>query len=375
MADQGISRRQFVQTTAAVAAGATVLSSAQGADNIREVGKAIVNGPDEIKKTRSYNPQMEYRRLGKTGIYVSAVCMGGHWKRIDKMIGSPDRNLAYAQPGGAVQGKFEQNRYDVVTRCIEHGINLIDACTGGEVMAYAKALKGRRDKMYLNYSWYEKEMRMPEWRTTPKLLHGLEEGLRAAGLEYIDLWRITCHEKGSNHTEAETEQFIKALETAKKQGKCRFTGISSHDRPWLKKTIEKYPEVMQVIVSPYTAASKELPTDSLFATVKQFDVGWLGIKPFASNSLFKGDSSLNSPTRDEDDKLARLAIRYILGNPAITAPIPGLVNAHQVDNVVAAVKEKRELDDTERAELQAATDAMWARLPADYQWLKEWQHV
>ena len=28
------------------------------------------------------------------------------------------------------------------------------------------------------------------------------------------------------------------LETARKQGKCRFTGFSSHDRPWIKMMIE-----------------------------------------------------------------------------------------------------------------------------------------
>lgn len=44
----------------------------------------------EVRKTRSYNPQMEYRRLGKTGLWVSAVCLGGHWKRINKIIGTAE---------------------------------------------------------------------------------------------------------------------------------------------------------------------------------------------------------------------------------------------------------------------------------------------
>ena len=70
-----------------------------------------------------------------------------------------------------------------------------------------------------------------------------------------------------------------------------------------------------------------------------------------------------------------MAIRYILGNPAITAPIPGMTTAHQVDNVVKAVQERREFDVEERAELQRMGEEMWARLPHDYQWLKQWEYV
>ena len=109
--------------------------------------------------------------------------------------------------------------------------------------------------------------------------------------------------------------------------------------------------------------------------MKKCDVGWFGIKPFASNSVFRGDSSPTSPHTDEDNRIARLAIRYILCNPAITAPIPGLITAHQVDNVALAVKERRELDREERADLEKAMDRAWAKLPFHYQWLKDWEYV
>jgi aryl-alcohol dehydrogenase-like predicted oxidoreductase len=69
-----------------------------------------------------------------------------------------------------------------------------------------------------------------------------------------------------------------------------------------------------------------------------------------------------------------MAIRYILCNPAVSAPIPGLINPHQVDNVAKAVTE-RELDKAEAKELEEAMDEAWAKLPADYQWLKDWEYV
>ena len=105
------------------------------------------------------------------------------------------------------------------------------------------------------------------------------------------------------------------------------------------------------------------------------DVGWFGIKPFASASVFKGDSSPGNPHVDEDNKIARLTLRYILCNKAITAPIPGMINPEQVDNVALAVAERRELDVEEKAMLDRAMEDAWANLPYHYQWLKGWEFV
>ena len=364
MADNEMTRRDFMRDSAAAAvAGVAAVTAGAG----RAGAAKSATGAEPWKKTRSYSPDMEYRRLGKTGLWVSAVSLGGHWKRIDKVLGG-------AQPrrGGSA---FDQNRYDVVTRCLEVGINFVDACCGEEILAYAKALRGRREKMYFGYSWHVKESRFPEWRSAKKLLQGLDEGLRDAKLKYVDLWRISMLTQGSRHTDGEAEEMAAALEKAKKQGKTRFIGLSSHDRPWIKKIIEKYPDQVEAILTPYTADSKELPKDSLFETVRKHDVGVLGIKPFASNSLFRGDGSPDSPHAEEDDKRARLAIRYILGNPAITAPIPGLISIHQVDNMIRALKERRQLDLEEKAELERAAGEMWANLPEDYQWLRRWEYV
>ena len=131
-----------------------------------------------------------------------------------------------------------------------------------------------------------------------------------------------------------------------------------------------------MICTPYTAKTKVVADESgLWAAMKKHDVGWFGIKPFASNSVFKGDSSPSNPHAEEDNRLARLAIRYILCNPAITAPIPGLITVEQVDNMALAVKERRELDQDEKAELDRAMDRAWASLPARYEWLKQWEYV
>jgi hypothetical protein len=361
MLDKRMTRRKFVRDSAVAAAG---LAAAAAAARAAEANKA---------KVLNYNENMEYRRLGKTGLTVSAVCLGGHWKRIENEgVESARAKWLEADLGNPI---FKKNRYDVVTRCMEVGINYIDACTIQEVQAYSEALKGRRDKMYLGCSWYQKEMRKPDYRTAKALLETLDWGMKESGCQYADLWRITMLSTSGQHTEGEVQEMIKALEAAKKQGKVRFVGFSSHDRPHIKSMIEKYPTVIDAFCTPYTAKTKELPTDSVFDAVRKYDVGVFGIKPFAGNSLFKGNSAQTSPAAKEDDELARMAIRYILTNPALTAPIPGMINTHQVDNVALAVKERRQLDQAEKAELDKAMDEAWARLPDDYQWLKDWEYV
>jgi predicted aldo/keto reductase-like oxidoreductase len=359
-------RREFIGTAAA-AAGAAGLAG-------RGALGAEPPAPPPPGKILNYNRDMEYRRCGKTNLWISAVCLGGHWKRVNEAIGGGFAGNNWL----SIDMKFEPfhtNRYDVLSRCMEVGINYVDACTSQECLAYSRALKGRRDRMYLGFSWYQEEMRNAKFRTKEALLGTLEKALRLCELDAVDLWRVTMLEKSGQHREEEVDEMMQALEAAKKQGKARFTGFSSHDRAHIKRVVETYPALVDAVVTPYTARSKELPADSVFEALRKHDVGMFGIKPFSSGSLFKGGGSPKGPEAEEDDALARMAIRYILCNPAITAPIPGLVTTRQVDNVALAVKERRELDKAERARLDRAMDEAWARLPGDYQWLKQWEWV
>ena len=140
-------------------------------------------------------------------------------------------------------------------------------------------------------------------------------------------------------------------------------------REIVKKDQALTPEPFQVEDEPDRCSRYRLPFVHLNPR------GVLGTKPFASGSLFAGDSSPNGPETETDDQRARLAIRYILSNPAITAPMPGLASIHQVDNMVKAIKERRALDVAERAMLDDAMNKAWAKLLPDYRWLKDWEYV
>jgi aryl-alcohol dehydrogenase-like predicted oxidoreductase len=338
MDSRQVTRRDFLGETVKVAAGVAACLGAAGAPG----AMAAAAGAVDTSKILNYNPNMEYRRLGKTDLMVSAVCLGGHSRSDDK------------------------ERYEVVSRCLDAGINYIDACTDGEVMRDSKALKGRRDKMYLALSHCGNEVRNENFRTAKKLLEVLDGLLKDSGQEYTDLWRITCFEPGGRHTFDTSCEIVEALEKAKKAGKARHVGFSSHDRRWIRFMIEYFPQV-EVVCFPFTTMSKTSPSDSLFDALKKCDVGAFGIKPFGAGSLFQGAG-------EEDDRRARLAIRYILLTNTVV-PIPGMNEPRQVENVAKAVKERRELDMKEQAELHGVSRRMWANLPPKYEWLRDWEYV
>lgn len=344
MSNEPRTRRDFVRETAMAAGAAMGLAALASGDGRAAETSSPAAVPKDVdtSKILNYNPKMEYRRLGKTELAVSAVCLGGHSRSDDK------------------------TRAEIISRCIELGINYIDACTDHEVRRDAKALRGRRDRMYLALSDCGREVRNEEFRTAKKLLEVLDNLLKASGQEYTDLWRITCLEPGGRHTFDTACEIVDALETAKKQGKARFGGFSSHDRRWIKFMIEYFPQI-DVVCFPFTTMTKAAPKDSLFPALKKCDVGAFGIKPFAAGSLFTGE-------REEDFDRARLAIRYILRTNTVI-PIPGIHSIAEADNLAQAVIERQELDMRDEAAISRMNRGLRANLPRHYQWLTDWQYV
>jgi aryl-alcohol dehydrogenase-like predicted oxidoreductase len=318
---------------------------------------AALAAPDP-RKTRSYNENMEYRRLGRTNFMISAVSMGGHWKRIPYKPGTEE---------------FKKNRRDVVYACLEHGINYIDACSASEVAVYSEALKGRREEIFLGFE--STGARNPEIAgSLDKLKQGLDEAMKKCGQEYVDVWRLTMREQTTKNSLQEIENVAAALEWGKKTGRARATGISTHHRPWIAEAVAKYPS-LEVIITPYAAGSKEKPVGSMFDAFRKHDVGFIAIKPFASGTLFASLGVPDSVTKRDDDERARMALRYVLGCDLMAASIPGLITVDQVKNAAAAVKERRQFDRAEAARHHELAAGMWRDLPPSYHWLRDWQWV
>jgi predicted aldo/keto reductase-like oxidoreductase len=377
-----ISRRAFIRDTSLMAAGALAAKGCSSGGPSK---------PADKSKILNYNQKMGYRRLGKTNLMVSEVSLGGHWKN---------------REAGRYWGKFTddqvppdvaKNRTEVISACIDVGINYLDITTPAECLAYGIALKGRRDKMYVAADDYTLCPRSFKRCNVKDQTFNVEECLRRLQTDYLDVWRPQAKMDGSN-TDEHVAVMIETFQKLHQQGKVRHLGISSHSRPWFEHVVATFPE-FEMIIFPCSAKTKEkgkLPTkdnveevnpghgadqtQSIFASVRERNVGVVTIKPFFGGGLFESYGKLKFPvmgvgSKNEND-LARLTLQCIIANDAITATVPGLSTVYEVENAARASYMRRlAMTPADKEWLMSITDRQWAQLPQDYTWLRDWEFV
>jgi len=386
MNNDKISRRTFLRNTSLAAAGTIAGALA---------GKGCTTGrlakPADTSKILNYHPKMGYRRLGKTGLMISEVSLGGHWKN---------------REGGRYWDKFAdeqvpadvaKNRAEIISACIDAGINYLDITTPAECLCYGVALKRRRSKMYVGADIHSLGPRKPERCNVKDQTHNVEECLRMLKTDYLDIWRPQAKMDGSN-TDEEVVSLIETFQKLHKAGKVRHLGISSHSRPWFEHIIETFPE-FEMLIFPCSAKTKVKgkpptkdnieevnpghgadQTQSIFQKVIKLDVGVVTIKPYFGGSLFKSYGEDKFPVmgvgRKEENDVARLTLQCILSNKAITATIPGLSTVYEVDNAARASYARRlAMSPADKQWLDKVTDEQWANLPTEYAWLRDWEVV
>ena len=216
-----ITRRDFIRDTAAVG-----IAAGLGAAQIVQAGNPTK--PD-TSKILNYNPDMEYRRCGKTGLMISAVALGGHWKRVDQ--GDRRRGAGRLDDDGHRPPRVpEEPRrggqplhragHQLRRRLLPRGNpGLRQGAQGPPRQDVLRLLLARQGKP-LSRVAIGQEAASRAWT----------KGMKEAGLEYVDLWRISLLTDSSDHTEAEVDEAVAALDWAKKTGRARFIGVSSHDR-------------------------------------------------------------------------------------------------------------------------------------------------
>jgi predicted aldo/keto reductase-like oxidoreductase len=391
MKNDKLSRRTFIRNTSLMAAGTVAGALAgKGCTSLSSTTR-----PVDTSKIPNYNPKMGYRRLGKTGLMVSEISLGGHWTN------RQGRRYWLEFANDQVPEDVVKNRTDVVSACIDHGINYLDITTSAECLSYGAALKGRREKMYIAADDCELCPRNEANRSIKVQMTNIDTCLRRLGTDYLDVWRPQFKQAGG-HPDSDIELCVAVFEKAHAQGKVRFLGMSSHKRNFIQHLIENFPQY-SVVTFPYTAKSKVKPANiksidpkqlvergagdgaysgdthkSIFDAVQKHDIGVITIKPFGGGSLFrtKIKFSENIESTETDYERARLTLAYILCNSAISALVVGMTTVTELNNNVRASAERTALLDQNGIwKLTEATDWMWANLPRHYRFLHDWEWV
>ncbi len=247
---------------------------------------------------------MEYRRLGRTGVKVSPMCLG-------------------AMMFGAWGNSDHDDSIAIIGRALDAGINFIDtadAYSGGESEEIVgKALKGRRDDVVLatKAHFQSGEDVNNQGNSRRWLVTEVENSLRRLQTDHIDLYQIHRPEPGTAH-----EETLSALTDLQRAGKIRYFGSSTYpahevvqaqwvaERRGLSRFVTEQP--------PYSMLVRGIEAD-LLPVAEEYDMGVLPWSPLAGGWLSgKYRKGADTP---QSSRAARLPARYDLSIPANQAKL------------------------------------------------------
>ena len=155
---------------------------------------------------------MQYRPLGRTGVQVSALCLGA-------------MNFGGSTP--------ETKAYQILDTALDAGINFIDTSPDYRLSEtyIGKAIAHRRDEFFLatKCGCHVDELGTPQdpshiW-SRERLMANVENSLRLLKTDHIDVWQLHGTRPGELSGGKEDE-VIKTMQELKQQGKVRAIGIS-----------------------------------------------------------------------------------------------------------------------------------------------------
>jgi aryl-alcohol dehydrogenase (NADP+) len=153
---------------------------------------------------------MEYRKLGRSGLKVSPLCLGA------MMFGDQTA---------------EEESHSIVGRAREAGVNFIDTadayCGGKSEEIVGRAIRQDRDRWVLATKLgYPAGAPMAADLSRKYVMHAAEQSLRRLGTDYIDLYYL-------HRDDASTplEETVRAIADLVRQGKIRYFGVSNF-RAW-----------------------------------------------------------------------------------------------------------------------------------------------
>ena len=321
---------------------------------------------------------MRYNQLGRTGLFVSELCLG------TMTFGAAGANGQWGQIA-----KVDQEAADrLVERSLAAGINFIDTANvysfGESERILGQSLKNlgvRRQDVVIATKFHGQMGAGPNERGSSRghIMDQVEQSLERLGTDHIDLYQVH-----GTDTVTPIDETLRALDDLVSRGLVRYVGVSN----WQAWRIAKALGISRreglarfELVQPMYNLVKRQAEVELFPLVMEEGLGAMVYSPLASGLLTGlygldrrpetgrlaqprytqryGDDAFyavadrfSTFARDNGHAPAALAVAWARSHPAVTAPIVGADTPEQLDGILAA------LDIAMTPDLRAAITAL-----------------
>jgi aryl-alcohol dehydrogenase-like predicted oxidoreductase len=297
---------------------------------------------------------MEYRQLGRTGVQVSALCLGC------MMFGrrtSPD------------------DSYTIIDRALDAGLNFIDTANvyarglSEEITGEALRRNGRRERVVLATKVHG---RMADddpnaaGNSRRHIVAACDASLSRLKTDYIDLYQIHRPESPTP-----IDETLRALDDLIRSGKVRYIGTSTYGAWQVVESLWASKELgLNRFISeqpPYNILDRRIERE-LVPMAQTFGVGLIPWSPIAGGLLSgkyrRGEAvpadsryatennpvykerlvtqvydvveQLDALAQSKDCTMVQLAVAWVLAQPAITSPIIGPRTLPQLEEYLGA---------------------------------------
>ena len=300
---------------------------------------------------------MQYVRLGNSGLKVSRICLG---------------TMTYGDPAWRPWILGDDAARPFIRHALEQGITFFDTADfysrgrSEEVLGRALRDFASREKVVIATKAFYPMSDDPNDRGTSRkhLFAAIDASLKRLGTDYVDLYQI--HRLDSDTTMEETLhalddivrsgrvryigassmyawQFAKMLYLADLHGWTRFVSMQNHyNLVYREEEREMLPLCLEegIGVIPWSPLARGLLTGSRrrgeARTLRSQNDAY-GDSLYTSGNDFEVADRVEDVARERGVPRAQVALAWLLGHSAVTAPIVGATKLQHLDDAVAAV--------------------------------------
>ena len=284
---------------------------------------------------------MKYRRLGQTGVEISALGMGG----------GLTASVMLERDGASFVD--EDKVIPVLHRAFELGVNYIDTAagysSGQSELVIGRALQGWRDRVYVSTKLGPTALKKPgDYRRI------LEGSLHRLNVDYVDLHHFHSVGRDDWQNVHKTDALTEAAK-AKEQGLIRHLSFSVRDDGLMMKDLIDLGVFETVLCGEYHPLARGLEDTICYAHRKGVGVIIFGGVGAAAQSKRTGLLQPLLPGRAAS--IPQFSLRYVLSNLSVACVLTQTFNIEHLEQNIATASRDDLFCETQLAAINAALEA------------------